>query len=73
MFEKVRTIISQLMRIDLELITLETHLRDDLNFDSLMILEMVLELESELDVEIEDAEVAAFARVVDVVKILKTK
>ena len=73
MFEKVRTIISQLMRIDLELITQETHLRDDLNFDSLMILEMVLELESELDVEIEDAEVAAFARVVDVVKILKTK
>ncbi|NLA78761.1 MAG: acyl carrier protein [Erysipelothrix sp.] len=73
MFEKVRTIISQLMRIDLELITLETHLRDDLNFDSLMILELVLELESELDIEIEDAEVATFTRVADVVKILETK
>lgn len=73
MFEKVRTIISQLMRIDLELITQETHLRDDLNFDSLMILELVLELESELDIEIEDAEVATFTRVADVVKILETK
>lgn len=73
MFEKVRTIISQLMRIDLELITQETHLRDDLNFDSLMILELVLELESELDIEIEDAEVATFTRAADVVKILETK
>lgn len=73
MFETVKDTLTQLMRIKPENIHENSHLRDDLNLDSLMILELVLELESVLDVEIDDSEVATFFTISDVVKTLELK
>ncbi len=73
MFEKIKEVTAHLMRIDESKIQMESHLREDLGFDSLMILELVLELESTFDIAIDDHEVATFFHVEDVVTCVEAK
>ncbi len=72
MFEQIRETIAQLMRIEKSSITLESHLKNDLGFDSLMILELVLELESVFDIEIDDSQIKPLVLVSDVVKTVQS-
>ena len=55
--ERVQKLISQELNIDIDKITQDAHLFDDLNFDSLDSVEMVLALENEFDIEISDDEI----------------
>jgi acyl carrier protein len=73
MFEQVKTIIVDLMHLDPNQISEQSSLKDDLTFDSLMILELVLELESHFNVQIDDQEVKAFQHVQDIINCIKHK
>ena len=55
--ERGQKLISQELNIDIDKVTQDAHLFDDLNFDSLDSVQVVLELENEFDIEIEDDEI----------------
>ena len=71
MFEKIKEIIADKLSVDPESITLEASFIDDLNADSLDIVELIMALEDELDMEIPDDEAEKFVTVGDVVKFLQ--
>lgn len=73
MFEKIQEIIADKLSIDIEEITLEASFIDDLNADSLDIVELIMALEDELDLEIPDEEVEGFKTVGDVVTYVKSQ
>ena len=57
-FEKVQKIISEVLNVDADEITMETTFVDDLGADSLDIFQIIMGMEEEFDIEIanEDAE-----------------
>ncbi|HHT47561.1 MAG TPA: acyl carrier protein [Firmicutes bacterium] len=65
-FGKVRALISEQLDIDEEQITLETTF-EDIDADSLDVVELVMALEEEFDLEIADEEVENIQTVGDVV------
>ena len=71
MFEKIRGIISEKLGIDEEEITMESAFIEDLNADSLDIVELIMALEDELEMEIPDEEAETFVTVADIVKFMK--
>lgn len=71
MFEKIRTIIAEKLSISEDDITMEASFVEDLNADSLDLVELMMALEDELDTEIPDEEAENFKTVGDVVKYLK--
>lgn len=71
MFEKVREIIAEKLSINEDEITMDSSFLDDLNADSLDLVELMMALEDELDTEIPDEEAENFKTVGDVVKYLK--
>lgn len=71
MFEKIRSIISEKLDIDEEEITMESAFIEDLNADSLDIVELIMALEDELEMEIPDEEAETFVTVADIVKFMK--
>lgn len=71
MFEKVKEIISEKLSINEDDITMDSSFVDDLNADSLDLVELMMALEDELDTEIPDEEAENFKTVGDVVKYLK--
>ena len=71
MFEKVREIIADKLSIKEDDITMDSSFVDDLNADSLDLVELMMALEDELDTEIPDEEAEGFKSVGDVVRYLK--
>ncbi|AYE33100.1 acyl carrier protein [Clostridium septicum] len=71
MFEKIREIIAEKLSISEDDITMEASFVEDLNADSLDLVELMMALEDELDMEIPDEEAENFKTVGDVVKYLK--
>lgn len=71
MFERVREIIAEKLSINEDEITMDSSFLDDLNADSLDLVELMMALEDELDTEIPDEEAEGFKTVGDVVKYLK--
>ena len=71
MFEKIQAIIADKLSIDAESVTMESAFVDDLNADSLDIVELIMALEDEIDMEIPDDEAEKFVTVGDVVKFIK--
>ena len=65
-FEKVRSLISEQLDIDEDKITPETTF-EDIDADSLDVVELVMALEEEFDLEIADEEVEKIQTVGDVV------
>ena len=70
MFEKVKALIADKLSINEDEITMESAFVDDLNADSLDIVELIMALEDELDMEIPDDEAEKFVTVGDVVKFI---
>ncbi|NLX61281.1 MAG: acyl carrier protein [Tissierellia bacterium] len=66
-YEKVKLIISEQFSIDEEEITMETSFKDDLNADSLDLVELIMALEDEFELEVDDAEVENIQTVGDAV------
>jgi len=50
-----------------------SHFIDDLNFDSLMVVEFIMEMEDKFDIEINDDEVSKIAYVQDAIDLLESK
>lgn len=55
--ERLQKVISTELQIDIDKVTQDAHLFDDLNFDSLDTVETVIALENEFDIEIADDEI----------------
>ncbi|MDU5109637.1 MAG: acyl carrier protein [Clostridium sp.] len=71
MFDKVKEIIAEKLSVNEDDITMDSSFVDDLNADSLDLVELMMALEDELDTEIPDEEAENFKTVGDVVKYLK--
>ena len=55
--EKIIKIIATQFNVDESMITMETSFKDDLNADSLDLVELVMALEDEFELEVEDDDV----------------
>ena len=72
MFEKIRSIISEQLSIDdVDTITLDTSLKDDLEADSLDAVEVIMALEDEFGIEIPDEEAEHFKTIGDICKFIE--
>ena len=72
MFEKIRSIISEQLSIDdVDTITLDTSLTEDLEADSLDAVEFIMALEDEFGIEIPDEEAEHFKTIGDICKFIE--
>lgn len=71
MFEKVRDIIAETLSCDLEQITMEANLADDLDADSLDAVELNMALEETVGICIPDEELKEIKTVGDIVRYLE--
>ncbi|MBR2043425.1 MAG: acyl carrier protein [Clostridia bacterium] len=69
--EKLKEIVAEQLEIDAETITTETRLNEDLNADSLDVVEILMALEDEFGVDIPDEEIEKMKTVGDVVKFIE--
>jgi acyl carrier protein len=72
-FEKVKEIISGQFGADEEKLTMETAFVEDLNADSLDVVELIMAIEEEFDMEIDDSEVENIKTVGDLVNYITDK
>ena len=73
MFEKVRDILSDVLELDPERIESDSLLEDDLGIDSLDVIELSIEIESEFDILIEDREAELLNTVGDLCTLIESK
>ena len=66
-FEKIRDLLAEQLDIPADSITPESYIIDDLEADSLTVLDMVMTLEDEFDIEIPDEDVEKLRTVGSVV------
>ena len=71
MIEQVQRLIHRELVIDLDKITIDANLFDDLNFDSLDSVELVLAAELEFDIEIPDDAIDELRTVRDIVDLVQ--
>lgn len=70
-FEKLKKIISEVLNVDVEEITMDTTFVDDLGADSLDIFQIIMGLEEEFDIEIANEEAEKIVTVGDAVEQIK--
>ncbi|OQY10262.1 MAG: acyl carrier protein [Marinitoga sp. 4572_148] len=73
LFEKVKEIIVETLNVDEEDVTLDASFTDDLDTDSLELVDLTMAFESELGVTIEDEELEKIKTVEDAVNSLAEK
>ena len=71
--EKVIKIVSEATKMDANNITSDTNFIDDLNLDSLDMVEMMMKMEDEFGIEIPEDETENLKTINDVANFLKTK
>lgn len=72
-FNRVKQIIVDRLGVDESEVTLEASFKDDLNADSLDVVELVMELEDEFDMEISDEDAEKITTVGEAVKYIESK
>ena len=70
-FEKVREIISEQLDVDIDSITLDTSFINDLESDSLDIVELIMAMEEEFDIEFPDEDAEKISTVQDAVSYIE--
>ncbi len=70
-FEKIQKIISEVLSVDADDITMETTFVDDLGADSLDVFQIIMALEEEFDIEIANEEAEKIVTVADAVEQIK--
>lgn len=74
LFEKVRDIIAEELGVDdVDSITLETSMMEDLDADSLDAVEIIMALEDEFEIEVPDEEAESFKSIGDIVKYIESQ
>ena len=73
-FEKVCALIAEQFNVDADSITMDTSFEDDLNADSVDIVDLSMALEEEFDIdELTEEEASSIKLVGDLVRFLQTK
>lgn len=73
-FETIREIICDQLEIeDLETITMDTSIMEDLEADSLDAVEVMMDIEDEFDIEIPDEDAEDFKNISDIVDYVESK
>ena len=72
-FEKVKNLFVEDLGIDAEKVTMEAKLEEDLEIDSLGIVEVVMAFEDEFSIEIDDEELTDVGTVGQAVNLLHSK
>ena len=70
-FDKLKTIIIEEFEIEEELITMTTSLTDELDIDSLDLVDLVMELEDEFEIEFPEDKIDDFKTVGDVINYIE--
>ena len=73
MEEEIKKIISETFFIDMEKITKESSLKDDLGIDSLDTTSLVLDIEKKYNIRVSNEELVGLVYVKDVIKMLEEK
>ncbi len=72
-FDRVKKIVVDRLDVEEEKVTLEASFKDDLEADSLDVVELVMELEDEFDMEIADEEAENIQTVADAVNYIDSQ
>ncbi|NLN83285.1 MAG: acyl carrier protein [Firmicutes bacterium] len=72
-FEKVKEITAEVLRIDPEIIQIESDFRKDFEADSIDLFELVMAMEDAFEMELEDEAVESIQTVQDVVNYVQMK
>ena len=72
-FDKVKKLLAEQLNINVESITLESNVIDDLGADSLDVVEMLMVLEDEFNITVTDEESLKLKTVGDIVKLIDSK
>lgn len=70
-FEKLKTIISEVLSVDPEEITMDTTFTDDLGADSLDVYQIIMGIEQEFDIEIDADTAESITTVEEAVEMIK--
>lgn len=70
-FEKVKEIMAEQLDVDIDSITLDTSFVNDLESDSLDIVELIMAIEEEFDIEVPDEEAEKISTVQDAVNYIE--
>ncbi len=71
-FEKLKQVISEVLNVDPEEITLETTFTDDLGADSLDVFQIIMGIEEEFDIEIPAEKAEKITTVEEAVELIKS-
>lgn len=71
MFEKVRDIVAEQLDVEVDEISLETSMMNDLDADSLDAVEIMMALEDEFGITIPDEDAETFKNIGDIIKYLE--
>ena len=72
-FETVKSVVAEQLGVDEEENTMESSFNDDLEADSLDIVELMMALEDEFKIEISDEEAGKISTIGDVVEYIKER
>ena len=72
-FEKVKKILSEQFDVEEETITIDTSFTDDLNADSLDLVDLIMDVEDVFEIEVEDDDAKGISTVGDLVKYIEDK
>lgn len=72
MEQRIKEILAEELSVDIEDINLETSLKDDLNADSIDMMQVVDVLEQEFGVEVDTSELANIITVADIVNYIES-
>ncbi len=73
MFEEVKKILAEQLKLDESRVTSESRIKEDLGADSLDILQLLMTIEEVKGITVPDEELAKFSTVGDVVSFLESK
>ncbi len=71
MLEAVKEILAKQLRVDIDTISVDTDIMDDLGADSLDVVEMLMTIEQEYDIVVPDEAIMTFKTVGDVAKYIE--
>lgn len=73
MFDKIAEILAEQLDVDKETITADTRIAEDLNADSLDVVELLMAIEDEFEIEIPDEDIETMKTVGDVAEYIQNR